>query len=239
MSYKMVRGLPKLAAFHRQLISSPTSRSIQTMAFTELVTPAIKQDEASKNFFMTTLAPMLGSIISSAPGLKHNVSGRVIFEDNSDVGSELKPAVGIEWEKEDNLYALLAGEDFKAFGGQAKSYFTRPPQPELYKTDISPVAAFSSAATEVFRIKIEDETKIEKAQQAWESLIATIRKTTPEIEALSGPSLNLKEPLFVGIIGWKGVDARNTALDLPEAAKSKNDLESLDGVTSFIAQFAH
>lgn len=56
---------------------------------------------------------------------------------------------------------------------------------------------------EVFRINIGDDSgKETTARTAWEALANSLTRT----DVLSGVSVNLPERLFLGMIGWSGIE---------------------------------
>lgn len=65
------------------------------MPFAELVTPAIKQDDATKSAFHEAMNH-LASLVSTAPGMKGAVSGEIINEDRNDIeANPVKIALGL------------------------------------------------------------------------------------------------------------------------------------------------
>lgn len=62
---------------------------------------------------------------------------------------------------------------------------------------------FASPITDVFRISIgDDPTKEARAKTAWSKLVKELGDT----KVLSGISVNLPDKLFLGMIGWSGVE---------------------------------
>jgi hypothetical protein len=98
----------------------------------------------------------------------------------------------------------VTGSAFQAFGGQVKALATAAAPHELYDTDLSPIAAFSSLLTEVFRIKIGNNPEV--AKKTWGVFIVAVERSVPGLPSLSGTSLNLEEQLFLGVVGWEGVE---------------------------------
>jgi hypothetical protein len=97
--------------------------------------------------------------------------------------------------------------DFKDFIGAVKPLVTGAPQPQLYETDLSPVKAFESPLTEIFRIPIgSGGNDLSDVRKAWDEFVAVILEQESGVLSLSGTSLNLEERLFLGILGWPSVD---------------------------------
>lgn len=199
------------------------------MPITEIVTPSLKQDESTRSIFEGTLQPLLIKAVSSAPGIKAPFIGRLLTENGLNVQSAVKYALGLgmsssdlttcllssfvidvvetEWEEAENFYAFFGSPEFQAFGAQVKPLATAPPQPQIYDTDLSPIAAFSSHLTEVFRIKIgNDGNDLDAVREAWGAFVAAIEIHLPGLPSLSGTSLNLEEELFLGVVGWEGFE---------------------------------
>jgi hypothetical protein len=88
--------------------------------------------------------------------------------------------------------------------------FTAPPQLQIYHTDLSPIAAFSSYLTEVFRIRVgTGGNNFDVVRESWFNFVTAIERSLPKLLSLSGISLNLDQQLFLGIIGWEGIDVNN------------------------------
>jgi hypothetical protein len=91
-----------------------------------------------------------------------------------------------------------------------KPLFTAPSQLQTYHTDLSPIAAFSSHLTEGFRIKIgAGGSDFDVVRDSWFNFVAAIERSLPKLPSLSGTSLNLDQQLFLGVIGWEGIDVSN------------------------------
>ena len=95
-----------------------------------------------------------------------------------------------------------------------------PAQPQLFETNLEPDAVFSSVLTEVYRIKIPNETVATAVKDSWREFDSAIVKaaTTERCEAeahlISGTSLNLEEKTFVGVIGWRSAEASSMRIHL-------------------------
>ncbi|KUJ16650.1 uncharacterized protein LY89DRAFT_685553 [Mollisia scopiformis] len=207
------------------------------MPYTEFVIPSLKQDEGSKAAFLSA-SPLLISGLAKASGFKQHVIGTIISENGEDVNpNSLKIALGIEWEQEKNLYDFLVSEDFKAFAVHAKSFSAAPPDPQLYKTDLEPTAIFTAPLTEVIRIPME-EGQAGEVQLIWKQYIDAIEsKENIQINALCGTSLNLEKKHFVGIVGYRGIEMRESIHESLSVGEAKGKLEKL-GANSFVVSFS-
>ncbi|TGO63133.1 hypothetical protein BCON_0015g00620 [Botryotinia convoluta] len=202
------------------------------MPFTEFIKPSIVQSDESRDAFANTVVPAIRSFIKSAPGFKLGTAGHSLFENNVAVpASSFIPIVGIEWEDPKSFHGLVQSEQFPVFIEKIKPYLTAPTSPELYETDISPKDIFASLIIEIFRINIhEDSEKETAAKTAWEALAKALKGT----HILSGVSVNLPEKLFLGLIGWSGIEQRKIALNKVENLKQA--VESLKDSHSFVAE---
>ncbi|TGO13625.1 hypothetical protein BTUL_0066g00140 [Botrytis tulipae] len=202
------------------------------MPFTEFIRPPIVQSDGSRDAFTNTVVPAIRTLIRSAPGFILGTAGHSLFENNAAVPkSSFIPIVGIEWDNPDSFHGLVQGEHFPVFIEKIKPYLTAPTSPELYETDISPKDIFASPIIEVFRINVhEDSEKETAAETAWEAFAKALKGT----HILSGVSLNLPERLFLGLIGWSGIEQRKLALDKTEHLKQAVD--SLKDSHSFVAE---
>lgn len=85
--------------------------------------------------------------------------------------------------------------EFQDFGAQVKPIVTAPPQPQIFHTDLSPIAAFSSPLTEVYRIKIESGgNDFEVVRKAWWDFTAAVESSLHVVLSLSG----------MAVVGWEG-----------------------------------
>ncbi|KAM0165834.1 hypothetical protein ACHAQE_002168 [Botrytis cinerea] len=202
------------------------------MPFTELIKPSLVQSDKSRDIFYNNIVPSIKSIISAAPGFVLGTAGHSLIENNVVVPEySFNPVLGIEWEDSKLFHDFIQSEEFAVFITNVKPHFTAPPSPELYETDVSPKDIFASQIIEVFRINIGDDSgKETTARTAWEALAKSLTGT----DVLSGISVNLPERLFLGMIGWSGIEQRKMALDKLEHLKQA--VESLKDSQSFIAQ---
>jgi hypothetical protein len=98
---------------------------------------------------------------------------------------------------------------FQKFAATAiKPFATAPARPEVYETDESPMAVFSSVVTEVYRVKFNNEVKLEQVKAAWSEFVSAVKKILPGVPSLCGISVNLDEDFHVGILGWDGLEVR-------------------------------
>ena len=115
-----------------------------------------------------------------------------------------------EWETTQNFYDFLSTPGFQSHGAEVVTHFTAPPQLQIYNTDLSPKAVFSSHLTEVFRIEVgADHSTIDAVRDTWSEFITVIEQILPNVPSLSGTSLNLDQQLFLGVIGWKASEVSN------------------------------
>ena len=112
----------------------------------------------------------------------------------------------IEWENPQSFYDFVASNNFKAFGAKLKPFALSPPALQIYETNTSPLEAFSSPVTAVTRIRVENDQKLEDVRTSWGCLIDALRSKFGNVVSLSGPSLNLEEKMFLGVIGWKTLE---------------------------------
>ncbi|THV52335.1 hypothetical protein BGAL_0082g00240 [Botrytis galanthina] len=202
------------------------------MPFTEFITPSWVQSDEARDAFSNTIVPSLRSIITSAPSFVLGTAGQKLIENNVAVPEfSFNPILGTEWEDSKYFHDFVKSAEFPTFIANVKPYITVPPSPEVYETDISPKDIFASPIIEVFRINIhEDSEKETAAKIAWEAFAKALEGT----HILSGVSVNLPERLFLGLIGWSGIEQRKLALD--EAEHLKQAVESLKDSHSFVAE---
>lgn len=84
-------------------------------------------------------------------------------------------------------------------------FFEHPSEaPAVYETGSSPSAVFDSPLTEVFRFPAGNEFALKDTIAGWEGYVAALQKSTwgSGIKVIGGKSVNLDEPLWVGIVGW-------------------------------------
>ncbi|ESZ97736.1 hypothetical protein SBOR_1861 [Sclerotinia borealis F-4128] len=179
------------------------------MTFTELVIPSLVQSDEAREAFNNNILPALISMASQFPGFMLSVSGQISIENNEAVlESIFQPFLSLEWDDSQSFYNATQSEKFQAFGATFKSYFTAPPSPQVYETDISPRDIFASPVTDVFRINIRDDPMREAAAKtAWGELV----KALGDAKVLNGQ--------------------RERTLE--KAAHLKKNLEKLDDAQSF------
>lgn len=196
------------------------------MPITEIATPSLKQDEATRSTFEGTIQPILSKTLNLAQGIKWQFIAPMLTENGENVQSAVKYALVLgqlplrpyamltftdiaetEWETAQHFHDFLATPQFQAFGAQVKPFATAPPQPQIFETDLSPSTVFSSPLTEVFRIGIgSGGNNLDVVREAWKAFIAATEISLPGLPSLSGTSLNLDQELFLGVVGWAGVD---------------------------------
>jgi len=115
-----------------------------------------------------------------------------------------------EWENSQNFYDFVATPVFQDHITHVMPLFTTPPEVQIYHTDLSPVAAFSSPLTEVFRIKIgAGGSEFDVVRASWSNFVTAIERSLPKLVSLNGSSLNLDQQLFLGIIDWEESNVSN------------------------------
>ena len=88
--------------------------------------------------------------------------------------------------------------------------FSGAPKIQIYHTDLSPKAVFTSRLTEVFRIRLgAGGNEFAVVRDTWFNFVAGLERSLPTLPSLSGSSLNLDQHLFLGIIGWEGTEVSN------------------------------
>ncbi len=127
-------------------------------------------------------------------------------------------------------------DDFQAFVAKLKPHVTGPAGPQIYNTDSAPATAFASSVTEVFRIPAPDVEKEQVVRTAWRRLVDAAQAEGASVKELSGTSLNLEDKLFLGILGWEGLAARDKMLGQKNVVVAREVVESLGG-GSFVAEF--
>ncbi|KAG4416722.1 hypothetical protein IFR04_010124 [Cadophora malorum] len=208
------------------------------MAITEFVLPTFKQDIESITAFAKIIAPFLSNLVdnhTTPPKLKH--FGKVVSEDGKDVTGDFRPCLGIEWEQASDFTSLLTTSGFGTFKSMVQPYATAPPNPQLYETDFGPREVLARALTEVWQVKVGDETdaeeKVEKARKVWGVFVDAVGKGT----RIQGTSLNQEERLWIGVLGWESSEIRETVLGSPVVREAKKSLDALVWKT-FVASFA-
>jgi len=96
----------------------------------------------------------------------------------------------------------MTSDKFKSFAPTLLPLVTAKPSPEIYDAVVSPQPVFSAPLTEVFRIKIPSDEKLEATRQRWNEYLAAIDKSHVSVKSLSGTSNNLEETTFFGAVGW-------------------------------------
>ncbi|RAL65702.1 hypothetical protein DID88_005370 [Monilinia fructigena] len=203
------------------------------MPFTELVIPQLIQSSEARDAFKNIILPELTSILTPTPGFILKVSGLTLAKNNEAVPElNFHPVLGIEWKDPKYFYELVQSKGFQDFGLITKPYIAALPSPEVYETDTSPRDIFASTITDILRINISDDfTKEAAAKSSWHGLVEVLG----DVKVLSGISINLPERLFLGMIGWSGLEQREKALE--KAASLKENLEKLGDVQSTVVQF--
>ena len=79
-----------------------------------------------------------------------------------------------------------------------------PAELQLFNTDAGPLKVASASLTEIIRVKLtEDSKSAVVVEESWTHLARALGTTVP---VTSGTSLNLKEKVFMGTIGWNSLE---------------------------------
>ena len=85
-----------------------------------------------------------------------------------------------------------------------------PPVPQLYNTDFEPTKVFGSTLTEVWQVKIgEGNEKVAESREAWKKFVNAVAEASGSKgteESIQGPSVNLEEKRWVGVLGWESME---------------------------------
>jgi hypothetical protein len=87
-----------------------------------------------------------------------------------------------------------------------KPFLLAPLQPQLYETDLSPLAVFTAPVTEAFRITKHDNG--DEIENVWQEMTTALKATPLTISSLSGSSVNLESEMFAGVIGWDSIELK-------------------------------
>lgn len=110
----------------------------------------------------------------------------------------------LEWPSEEAFNSVLASETFPAFVGPFKPLLAGAPELQLFDTHVGPLDVVSAPLTEIIRIQLKDEAEsAAMAKDAWSVLVKSMGNAVP---VTCGISLNLKEGVFMGAIGWKSFE---------------------------------
>jgi hypothetical protein len=120
-----------------------------------------------------------------------------------------------------NFTDFIQSPGFLAFRPKVMPIATAPAAPQIYNTDVSPIGAFSHPLTEVIRIKVGDELNFAKVEKAWHGYVSTLVESLPTVAIASGKSMNIDEQLFIGLVGWNGLEV---CIDMDPQAQDANYL---------------
>lgn len=190
------------------------------MPFTELAIPKLKAGPEVKAAFSAQW-PTSAKILASQPDIVRAFFGSVIRENDISTEEENKPILvlgmsnslrpgssmltcALEWTKEEAFNSFLASEDFAAFLGPVKPLAAGPADLQMFDTDVGPLGVVSEPLTEIIRIQLKDDAEsVAVTKDAWTALVKAIGGAVP---VAYGPSLNLKDKVFMGTIGWKSFE---------------------------------
>ncbi|KAG4442557.1 hypothetical protein IFR05_001969 [Cadophora sp. M221] len=206
------------------------------MAIIEFVLPTFKQEAEAITAFTSTIVPFLTDLLDkSEPGTgpKQRAVGKLLLENGKDVSGDFRPCLGLEWERAEDFYNLIASEGFKSFGALVKPHSLAPPNPQLYETDLGGGEVFASAMTEVWQVRI-GEGNGEDARGAWRVFVDAVGCG---VKGIQGLSLNQPERLWIGVLGWESEEVREKVLRSEAVIEAKKGLDELVWNT-FVASFA-
>jgi hypothetical protein len=99
-----------------------------------------------------------------------------------------------------------------------------PPVPQLYNTDSEPTKVFGSTLTEVWQVKIgEGSEKVAESREAWKKFVTAVAEASGSNgteESIQGPSVNLEEKRWVGVLGWESMEVSLKCLFYGRLVKS-------------------
>ncbi|KAE9373351.1 hypothetical protein N431DRAFT_557480 [Stipitochalara longipes BDJ] len=202
------------------------------MPFTELAFPKLKTGTQVKDAFATNW-PLSAKALASQPTIISAFFGSVISENGvTTTQEENKPIIVIEWTKEEAFNSFLTSEDFAAFAGPIKPLAAGPAELQLFGTDVGPLEAASAPVMEIIRVKLIDDPKPALvAEQSWAFLVKACGSSLP---VTSGTSLNLKDKVFMGTVGWKSLEDRTSTLETPSATTALSKLRDLGEFSSIL-----
>ncbi|PMD41586.1 hypothetical protein L207DRAFT_528198 [Hyaloscypha variabilis F] len=202
------------------------------MPFTELVLPKLKTGAEVKAAFAANW-PLSAKILASQSTIPRAFFGSVISENGiTSTQEESKPIIVIEWIKEEAFKSFLASEDFKAFAGPMKPLSAGPAELQLFDTDKGPLEVASAPVMEIIRVQLtEDPQSAMAARESWKALVNAIG---PALPVTSGTSLNLKDKVLMGTVGWNSLEVRLSTLDTSAARTALSKLRDLGESSSIL-----
>jgi hypothetical protein len=191
------------------------------MPFTELALPKLKTGAEVKAAFAAKW-PLSAKTLASQSTIPRAFFGSVISENGiTSTQEENKPIIvigrrclptlnkpkltlALEWINEEAFKSFLASEDFKAFAGPMKPLSAGPAELQLFDTDKGPLEVASAPVMEIFRVQLtEDPQSAMAARESWKALVNAIG---PALPVTSGTSLNLKDKVLMGTVGWNSLE---------------------------------
>lgn len=190
------------------------------MPFTELALPNLKAGPEVQAAF-AAVWPASAKILASQPDIIRAFHGSVIRENDISTKEENKPILiigegmslqihesmltqAIEWTEEAAFNAFLTSEDFAAFSRPMKPLAAGPPELQIFGTNEGPLEAVSAPLIEILRVHLKDNAESAAAtKDGWTAFVKAVGKSLPVI---SGMSLNLKNRVFMGMIGWESLE---------------------------------
>lgn len=118
---------------------------------------------------------------------------------------DFRPACA-EWASQEDFTNIVNLPDFMATLGGVSDFVSTPVKASLFKTDKGPSVVVKGNLIEIFRIPLRNEdSATSEAQKLWDAFVEQVKFAGAGAlkETASGPSVNLEERKFVGIVGWK------------------------------------
>ncbi|KAK9244290.1 hypothetical protein V1506DRAFT_515425 [Lipomyces tetrasporus] len=192
----------------------------KTMPFTELALLKLKAGPEVKAAFAAQW-PISAEILASQPTIIRAFFGSVIRGMKSVLKKRTSQLLSLDGPKKQAAFnSFLTSEDFAAFIG--------PIKPLGSCGNSGPLEVVSAPLTEIIRIQLKaDAESAVGAKDAWTVLVKAMGCAVPVI---SGTSLNLKDGVFMGTIGWKSLEVRASTL---EASPARTALSKLRDVGKF------
>ncbi|KAF3384572.1 hypothetical protein F1880_001798 [Penicillium rolfsii] len=212
------------------------------MPFTEFVLPTLKTDPATEAVFTNEIGPLLVKYLDEHPNPpKSKYYGKILLENGKDVSKDFRLCVGLEWHDASHFNSFVDSENFQKFKVFVTPHSIAPPVPQLYNTDLGPNEVFRSALTEAWQVKIgESDEKLAETKKAWEKFVGAIADAGGQKkndDSIQGPSLNLEEKKWVGVVGWESSEVREKVLRSAAVKEARKSLDALVWNT-FLTAFA-
>ena len=105
-----------------------------------------------------------------------------------------------EWHAKSDFEAFIVSPEYKSIAEASIPFIAGPTTPQLFETEASPANSARAPLTAVLRTRIKGQDGVQAAKDIWSDLV---QKVQGEAEGIShGPSVNLEEEVYVGVLGW-------------------------------------